>query len=692
MKIFEGACTKEMERIFFMFELNSVKKLCLVVLMPLFIVGIICLSGIGYYFARNVILTDADEIIRGQGRTVAATVDKDINEKMARLEELANMEVMAQGDEAAKVKTLAAVELRNPGFAMIAYADLQGQAISDKGVRMDRADREYIKKVRETKKAYVSDSTVSGTSGKLITVLTQPILKNGQLAGFIYGTINLDYLTEMVGKAEVQGGGYAYIADGKGMVLGHPKNADLIGKMNLREKQVDAGNGKTSQLDDALMNAFAKSIDGGEQVSSNYMQTSGTEEVATITPIQLDGRKWGVVTTIPKDQVEARSNTLFKIMTVVSNSFIVLAALFIFFFAKRLAEPLVVLRAECDRLNTGDLRPGSMHIDRKDEIGALAIGFEQMRKTLQSVLKNVKDRSKEVATSSEILTTSAGQSAEASTNIAGSIAEIAGGIEHQAHETAKVNEKTAAVADTSSELAEKSEAIVTVAQMTADQITTGRDSIAQAVIKMNEINDGSVAVQASVTALDAGSKEIGDIVAMISNIAGQTNLLALNAAIEAARAGEAGRGFAVVAEEVRKLAEESEQSSQKIAELVQKNQVDMHSAVEASQSGTDKVQNGIESVNVADEVFQSISIAVEALTAEITSISEAMKDVAESNKIVLVSVGEIDKISNKNAAESQNVSASTEEQSASMEEIAAASQSLSKLADDLNELVTKFRV
>jgi methyl-accepting chemotaxis protein len=675
-----------------MFELNSVKKLCLVVLMPLFIVGIICLSGIGYYFARNVILTDADEIIRGQGRTVAATVDKDINEKMARLEELANMEVMAQGDEAAKVKTLAAVELRNPEFAMIAYADLQGQAISDKGVRMDRADREYIKKVRETKKAYVSDSTVSGTSGKLITVLTEPVLKDGQLVGFVYGTINLDYLTEMIGKADIQGGGYAYLADGKGIVLAHPKNAELIGKMDLRKKQMDTGNGKTSQMDDALMNAFANSMDGDKQVSSSYLQTSGTEEVATITPIQLDGRKWGVVTTIPKDQVEARCNTLFKIMTVVANSFIILAALFIYFFAKRLAEPLVALRSECDRLNTGDLRAGTMHIDRKDEIGALAIGFEQMRKTLQSVLKNVKDRSKEVATSSEILTTSAGQSAEASTNIAGSIAEIAGGIEHQAHETAKVNEKTATVADTSSELAEKSEAIATVAQMTADQIMTGRDSIAQAVIKMNEINEGSVAVQASVTALDTSTKEIGDIVAMISNIAGQTNLLALNAAIEAARAGEAGRGFSVVAEEVRKLAEESEQSSQKIAELVQKNQIDMHSAVEASRSGTDKVQKGIESVNAADEVFQSISIAVEALTAEIRSISEAMKDVAESNKVVRVSVGEIDKISNKNAAESQNVSASTEEQSASMEEIAAASQSLSKLADDLNELVTKFHV
>jgi Methyl-accepting chemotaxis protein len=231
-----------------------------------------------------------------------------------------------------------------------------------------------------------------------------------------------------------------------------------------------------------------------------------------------------------------------------------------------------------------------------------------------------------------------------------------------------------------------------VAKMTVEQIGAGRDSVANAVGRMDEINQGSVAIQESVAALDRGSDEIGKIVEVISNIAGQTNLLALNAAIEAARAGEAGRGFSVVAEEVRKLAEESERSSQRIATLVSQNHQDMRKAVEASQAGKEKVENGLASVNQADQVFQSIAVAVEALANEMDNMSSSIKHVAELNKSVLTSISSIDKVSGHNSAEAQNVSAATEEQSAAMQEIASTSEAIDSMAKDLKAMIGKFKV
>ena len=676
-----------------MWELNSVKKTCLAVLLPLFLVVILLLSGMGYYFSRTELMKAAGELVRSQGQNISSVVDKDINEKMIRLEELANIKGFAELSQADKIKVLAAAKTRYQGFSMVAFADVNGQAISETGQPMDRGSREYIKKVRETKKAYVSDPSVSGTTGKLITVLTQPVLENGQLAGFVYGTIELDYLSDLIGKVALEGDAFAYIVDEKGLVLGDGRHPETVGKADLLNNKIEGKDGKTSQLDDALVNGFARTMQDDAQTSLSYKdRTTEKELTAVVTPINLAQRNWAVIVALPEEQIAAKAAGLFKSMTVLSNLSLLAAIFAIYWFAKKLSQPLVALRSECDRLNAGDLSKGTLQMQRKDEIGVLAEGFEKMRQTLHSVLRDVKELSETMAASSDMMMHSSDQSAQASTNVAVSISEIAAGIEKQAQETRAVDAQTQTIAKTASELAEQSEAIAMVSQMTVEQIGTGRDSVAQAVSRMDEINQGSAAIQKSIAELDRGSQEIGKIVEVISNIAGQTNLLALNAAIEAARAGEAGRGFSVVAEEVRKLAEESDKSSQRIAALVLQNQQDMQQAVEASQSGTDKVQRGLASVNQADQVFQSISIAVEALSEEVTSMSTGIKHVAELNKSVLESIGSIDRISNKNTTESQNVSAATEEQSAAMEEIASTSEALDMMAKDLQAMVGKFKV
>jgi len=209
---------------------------------------------------------------------------------------------------------------------------------------------------------------------------------------------------------------------------------------------------------------------------------------------------------------------------------------------------------------------------------------------------------------------------------------------------------------------------------------------------MQQISTGSEQIQQAVEELAQGSQEISNIVDVIANIAGQTNLLALNAAIEAARAGEQGRGFAVVAEEVRKLAEESHKSSQQIAELVKRNQIDMEKAVMVSKDGKASIISGIEAVNSADETFKNIVQVIHHLSDEIAAISGSIDSMADGSKAMLHSIEEIDAISKNSSAEAQSVSAATEEQSASMQEIAAASQSLAHLATELQDLIVKFKV
>jgi methyl-accepting chemotaxis protein len=188
------------------------------------------------------------------------------------------------------------------------------------------------------------------------------------------------------------------------------------------------------------------------------------------------------------------------------------------------------------------------------------------------------------------------------------------------------------------------------------------------------------------------SVQIGQIVDTISGIAGQTNLLALNAAIEAARAGEQGRGFAVVADEVRKLAEQSQDATKQIADLIQEIQGETDKAVVAMNQGTHEVKVGTEVVSVAGQAFGEITLLITQVSDQIQDISAAIQQVTSGSQLIVSSVQDIDGISKKVAEEAETVSAATEEQSASMEEIAASSQSLAKMARDLEAAVSKFTV
>ena len=180
--------------------------------------------------------------------------------------------------------------------------------------------------------------------------------------------------------------------------------------------------------------------------------------------------------------------------------------------------------------------------------------------------------------------------------------------------------------------------------------------------------------------------------ATITGIAEQTNLLALNAAIEAARAGEQGRGFAVVAEEVRKLAEESQQAAHEISALVAAIQSDTSSAVHVVQEGTQRTVDGASVVEQARDAFLSIGEAVEDITTRIEHIAAAAEEVTATAASMQTSITEAAAVAEESSASAEEVSASTQETSASSTQIATSAHELAESAASLDRLVTRFRL
>jgi methyl-accepting chemotaxis protein len=243
----------------------------------------------------------------------------------------------------------------------------------------------------------------------------------------------------------------------------------------------------------------------------------------------------------------------------------------IFFLTIKITGPIKEMAKITKKMGDGDLSVDLQSVVDKssnDEIGMLARGFNDMANQFRQIIKHLSMVTDQVAASSEELAASADQSAQAANQISLSIVEIANGAEHQA---SAVDRSTNAVEQMSLKLKQIVENTGLAAEQSEKATRTavaGETSIEKAVNQMNQIEQTVNSSASIVMFLGDRSKEIGEIVDTITNIAGQTNLLALNAAIEAARAGDQGRGFAVVADEVRKLAEQSEEAAKKITVLI----------------------------------------------------------------------------------------------------------------------------
>ena len=371
---------------------------------------------------------------------------------------------------------------------------------------------------------------------------------------------------------------------------------------------------------------------------------------------------------------------------------LVVALLVTFWASGSFVRPIVKISAVAREIAGGNLQEIRKDGNDQSEIGQLWDNIILMNQNLRSLVQQVQNQSHQLAASSEELTAGAHQSADAANQVAGSITEMAKGSEDQ---VAAVNETAAIVQQISAtieEVALTAREMATMAEKAVLATNGGQQAVDRAVAQMGSVGEGARKAHAAAGDLESGSRQIEEIVGLISNIAGQTNLLALNAAIEAARAGEQGRGFAVVAEEVRKLAEQSESAAQQIKGIIGVNNANIQNVVEAIGEASSNIEQGVALVNNAGEGFAAIGQQVNDVAGRVGGLSTAFAEVGSGSKRIVESMRRVEKISRDAALEAQSISAATEEQSASTEEIASSSQSLAKLAGDLQEAVAKFQL
>lgn len=658
---------------------NLRSKLALFILVPVFI-GTLVLVSVSYYTAWNAMDTQVNDTLIYMNQTYNGKITNWFADKETMVSNVADILASKEMSEAEQVELLATLKKSRPEVSNIyvGYQDKRDYnaipTVLPPG--FDPTSRPWYKKGVAAQGEIAYSDFYLNTNKQPRVSIVKAIKVNGQITGVVAADISLDHLRELVQGIKVGSTGYAFLLEKTGTFLYHPTLgfSDNIAK-------VDSGMFPESK--DWYLN-------GVQDI--RYGKVNGNEVVSAKTPVGQTG--WVLVSNAPVEEMFTGVHALRTKLIISSMIIIILIGIVVIYISRATVRPLTSLAVIADEIAKGNLSSQITNFKyaAKDEIGRLAASFSTMAGNLRSIAMQVSQSAAHVATASEELTTSAEQSAQAVNQVAVTIAEVAQGAEKQYKTSSEAASIVEQISSGVQQAAVNAGNVAVAADQTSKAADDGSQAIAKAVNQMQTIEQSFQFVSTAVAKLNERSQEIGQIVDAISGIAGQTNLLALNAAIEAARAGEQGRGFAVVAEEVRKLAEQSQQAAKQISVLISKTKEDTEMAVVAMNKGTHEVKTGTEVVHTAGQVFGEIRRLVNEVSSQINDISATVQQLAAGSQNIVSSVKAIDIIAKETTDHTQTVSAATQEESAAMEEIAAASQKLSGLAQELKNAVQRFKV
>ncbi|USG63591.1 methyl-accepting chemotaxis protein [Brevibacillus ruminantium] len=537
---------------------------------------------------------------------------------------------------------------------------------------IDFKQKQYMQQALATAGPVFSDEEVELGTEKSFLYLASPIgEKNQDTSRLLVVGFQLDPIIKKAEEIPFMQNGYAFVVRKDGLVTAHKDPANN-NKLSL------AGNPDYADL--------LEMVQSQESNSLQY-KADGVNSFAALAPISALG--WSLVLTTASSEVYGALNGMGISFALISLPILVLAALSIWWFAKKIRRSLLAIAQDMEKIGSGRFDV-QVQVRGNDELALVGQKMNDMAGELRKLVSLVQSQANRLNSAAEELNVSAQQNT-------GSIHAITENISMISERVSQQTKEVLSAATTVSEISQGVEQVAIAAESTT-RATSRTFERAQDGMKLVE-NVISTVRQASgevgrtaeqMHGLRDRARQITSIVEMISSIASQTNLLALNAAIEAARAGDAGRGFSVVASEVRKLAEESSTFSERIAAIAHSINDEAMDMSKHMDEIVTMVTSGLQSVETVGTAFHHIVSDIQSAAEQSEAMSAASEEMAAGNQVVTSSMQRLSLVSDEINQSLGGVVSTVDEQLHSIARISENVEELKLLADELAENVRKF--
>ena len=433
-----------------------------------------------------------------------------------------------------------------------------------------------------------------------------------------------------------------------------------------------------------------------------YEETKGTEE-SVAKSVRYNGKRYSYIATpvgktgamictlIPRSNLMGQANQI-KFITIVLVILAAAAALATGgFISAGISREVKKMTIGISKVAEGDLA-GTFDTKRKDEFGILSGSLNKMLASMRNLMQDMKgfgDKVNEMAADVSERTENLDDSIQ---NTAQTMDEVAKGVQSQAEETETANEKMIAFSDNINKVSDQTSSMGQAADQAIEAVGQGKEIVQDLNAKSDSTVELTRVLVQDINEVQKNSQEIQNFVEVINSIAGQTNLLSLNASIEAARAGEAGRGFAVVAEEIRKLADQSKESGNRIQKIVAGIEGTTEKTTESAKKAESMVMEQAKALEETVQVFGRIQSCVADLVDGIRQILDRLGDITSEKTMVQDAIQNISSVSEELAASTQEVTATLGEQTGSVGKLAQKSEELKKASQELEASISRFKL
>ncbi|MEK5161528.1 methyl-accepting chemotaxis protein [Paenibacillus sp. FSL R5-0527] len=656
---------------------GAFQRKLLIIILAASLIPLIAASSFFIRYFSGVTTEDSEELAQTTLDMNISKIDEWILSKTSAVEQLIQQNPQFQSYDPEKMFPILSVleqsDSQTEGYSLI---DKNGQLTNNLGMTADMSKSDYFLKAKETNKLAFSEMNYLEALGKYFITAVVPLHdKEGQFIGAVAFSITPDVLTQLSNNIKMADTGYGYVVSNNGIYFSYP-DAERFSK-NINDYA------ETS----ALKNATA-AILGQPGGSLTYQDETGKEVITYFGTIPSTG--WKMVITVPTSEIFAKVNraSTLSIAIVVVTALIV--SVIAFLLARLIVKPILAISGVMKKVASGQLNE-RVTVHSKDEIGEMSENINLMIESLAGMVKQIDLTIGQVAAASDELLAATRKSSQATAEITSAIREVAGGTETQFRGAEQSARATEEMAEGVQKIAEASGSVSEQAENVSSEVERGYEEIQAAIKQMAQIQTTANQTAQDIDRLAGHSKEIGEIVDVISDISNQTALLSLNASIEAARAGEEGRGFAVVAGEVKKLAEQTSESISHIAELIQFIQSSTSQATNSVQTSVREINDGIASMEKVGVSFGQIRQSIYQVSAQIQDVSATTEQISAGTEEIAASIGDMLTIAKDSADNAQSVAGSAADQAAIMQSIEKSAGSLHQLMNELKEQIKVFQ-